>query len=54
MPAMMCKVVEPCAKLYEILSISDADIAFANTNFAKRNSPYRLIRSEQVAVKQHS
>lgn len=54
MPAMMCKVVEPCAQLYEILSISDADIAIANTNFAAKNSPYRVIRSEEVAVKHHS
>jgi hypothetical protein len=46
--AVMFKIVEPFGMLYEIRSISDEDVRYANTNFIENEQPFRVFRHHQV------
>jgi hypothetical protein len=46
--AVMFKIVEPFGMLYEIRSISDEDVRYANSNFIENAQPFRVFRHHQV------
>ena len=46
--AVMFKIVEPSGMLYEIRSITDEDVQYANRNFIENEKPYRVLRHCQV------
>lgn len=46
--AVMFKIIEPFGMLYEIRSISDEDVRYANQNFIENEQPYRVFRHCQV------
>ena len=46
--AVMFKIIEPFGMLYEIRSISDEDVRYANQNFIENEQPFRVFRHHQV------
>lgn len=46
--AVMFKIIEPFGMLYEIRSISDEDVRYANKNFIENDQPFRVFRHHQV------
>ena len=52
--AVMFKIVEPYGMLYEIRSITDEDVHFANRNFIENEQPFRVFRHEQVNLERAS
>jgi hypothetical protein len=46
--AVMFKIVEPFGMLYEIRSITDEDVRYANQNFIENEQPFRVFRHHQV------
>tara|TARA_B100001175_G_C19345790_1_gene559768 strand:+ start:550 stop:723 length:174 start_codon:yes stop_codon:yes gene_type:complete len=52
--AVMFKIVEPSGMLYEIRSITDEDVRFANRNFIENEQPFRVFRYEQVNLERAS
>ena len=52
--AVMFKIVEPFGMLYEIRSISDEDVRYANRNFIESEQPFRVFRHHQVNLERES
>ena len=52
--AVMFKIIEPFGMLYEIRSISDEDVRYANQNFIENEQPFRVFRYEQVNLERAS
>ena len=52
--AVMFKIVEPSGMLYEIRSISDEDVRYANRNFIENEQPYRVFRHCQVNLERET
>ena len=46
--AVMFKIIEPFGMLYEIRSISDEDVRYANQNFIDNEQPFRVFRHHHV------
>lgn len=51
-PALMVKITEPSAELYEIKAISDEEVLRANQNFIKRDQPFRVCRHGECNLAQ--
>ena len=48
--ALMIKITDPTAELYEIKAISDEEVRLANINFIKSDLPYRVCRHEECVL----
>lgn len=52
--AVMFKIIEPFGMLYEIRSITDEDVRYANQNFIEKEQPFRVFRHRQVNLERET